>query len=79
MNFNPLEGDMLAFVGIGTGGAFTWRGAFTFTGAGGMEGRFDEVTNMLHIDLDGDGTSEMAFFLPGFPPEGFDGNAVIWA
>jgi hypothetical protein len=79
VNFNPLEGDVLAFAGIGGAGAFRWRGAFSFTGEGRMEGRFDEATKILSIDLTGDGEAEMAFWLPGFPPEGFDGNSVLWA
>jgi Ca2+-binding RTX toxin-like protein len=79
VNFNPLEGDVFGFAGIGAGGAFRWRGAFSFTGEGGMEGRFDETTGQLRIDLDGDGGTDMAFWLPGFPPEGFDGNSLLWA
>nr|WP_246523128.1 M10 family metallopeptidase C-terminal domain-containing protein [Neoroseomonas eburnea] len=79
VNFNPLEGDMLAFAGIGDGNSFRWRGAFAFTGEGGVEGRFDEATKTLRIDLDGDGQADMAFLLPGFPPDGFDGHSVIWA
>jgi Ca2+-binding RTX toxin-like protein len=79
VNFNPLEGDALAFAGIGSGGDFRWRGAFSFTAQGGAEGRFDEAANTLFIDLDGEGTADMAFLLPGFPPAGFDGNSVLWA
>nr|WP_232475084.1 hypothetical protein [Roseomonas rubea] len=79
INFNPLQGDVFGFAGIGVGGDFRWRGAFSFSGDGGMEGRFDEASGSLRIDLDGDGLADMAFLLPGFPPEGFDGNSVIWA
>ena len=55
------------------------RGAFAFTAQGGAEGRFDEASKTLYIDLDGNGTADMAFLLPGFPPDGFDGNSVLWA
>ena len=79
INFNPLEGDVLAFAGIGAGGDFRWRGAFAFTAQGGAEGRFDEVTKTLFIDLNGNGVADMAFLLPGFPPAGFDGHSVVWA
>jgi hypothetical protein len=79
VNFNPLEGDALVFVGIADGAGFRWRGAFAFTRDGGIEGRFDEATKTLRVDLDGDGEADMSWWLPGFPPEGFDGNAMIWA
>jgi serralysin len=79
VNFNPLEGDVMVFAGIGIGGDFNWRGAFEFTARGGAEGRFNEINKTFFIDLDGDGTADMAFLLPGFPPDGFDGHSMIWA
>nr|WP_246514598.1 M10 family metallopeptidase C-terminal domain-containing protein [Neoroseomonas soli] len=77
VSFNAQEGDMLAFVGMGSG--FRWRGALPFTAAGGAEGRFDEATTTLRIDFNGDGEAEMAFHLPGLPSTGFDPHSIIWA
>ena len=43
---------------------------------GGSGDGYGVATRLQQI---GDGQADMAFLLPGFPPEGFDGNSVIWA
>ena len=79
LDFNPLEGDVLAFAGMGTGGSFRWRGSLAFTSQGGAEGRFDEVNKTLFVDLNGDGQADMAFLLPNFSSASFSAQSVVWA
>ena len=79
IGFNPAEGDIIALVGLMDGGAFRWRGPLAFTAQGEAEGRFDETTRILRIDLDGDGTAEMAWSLPGFSPPAGGAPWLVWA
>ncbi len=77
LDFNPQQGDALVLAGLAAG-VFRWRGAAAFTAGGAVEGRYDAKANSLLLDLDGDGAAEMAILVPGIPPAGFDGSALVW-
>ncbi len=54
--------DRLVFEGL-LHGTFAFLGAAGFTGLGKSEARFDDATELLSVDLDGDSATDMGITL----------------
>ncbi|MDO9710536.1 beta strand repeat-containing protein [Paracraurococcus lichenis] len=69
--------DRLVFQGLLTG-SFAWLGGAPFTGGGNTQARFVAASQTLQMDLNGDGTADMAVRLTGGLPAGFSASDFAW-
>ena len=69
--------DLLVFTGL-LQGSFAWRGSGTFTGTGNSEARFNPGGSVVQVDVNGDGTGDMAIQLSGTNLAGLSGANFLW-
>jgi Ca2+-binding RTX toxin-like protein len=70
--------DDLVFQGM-LQGSFAWRGSGGFTGSGNSEARFVAASSTVLVDVDGNGTAEMAVDLTGGSLAGLSAKDFIWS
>jgi Ca2+-binding RTX toxin-like protein len=69
--------DLLMFIGLQRGG-FDFLGANAFSGSGNSEARFDDVTKILSIDSDGNGSADMRITLTGVSLASLSVGDFLW-
>jgi Ca2+-binding RTX toxin-like protein len=72
-----LGTDLLVFSGL-SAEVPIYRGALAFTASGRTEARMLDWTNQLQIDLDGNGTLDMAITLTGITSANMTASSILW-
>ncbi|WP_149537287.1 beta strand repeat-containing protein [Siccirubricoccus phaeus] len=70
--------DLLVFSGL-LQGSFAWRGAGGFSAGGDTQARFADATQQLQIDLNGDGSLDMAVVLLGMNAAKLGAGDFLWS
>jgi len=71
--------DKLQFAGLLTG-TFAYQATAAFTGGGNSQARFEDTsTNILQIDTNGDGVTDMKLTLTGITSAGIVAGDFVWS
>ncbi len=69
--------DLLVFSGLEQG-MFSFLGSGTLTGMGASEASFNDATKLLSVDVDGDGTADIAMTLTGVSLASLSSTDFLW-
>jgi Ca2+-binding RTX toxin-like protein len=76
-DFTPGQ-DLLVFQSM-LKGAFAFRGGGNFVANGNSQARFDDVSKILYVDADGNGTSDLQMVLKGVALSALKASDFIWS
>ncbi len=69
--------DLIAFQDVAHNG-FSWRGASSFVNNGLTQARFEDRTDVLSMDIDGNGTADFTLILTGVNLVDLSASDFIW-